>query len=449
MLSRYAKSVFVIAVLTSLYHPLSGKTFFHPKSDDTFSQIKVTDHHKNAQIICRSNRIKKHLDVVELLSSKNSIFNCYRPKLVVTLNSAKDVTIVLEKNSTVEQVDINLLKVRKLIIIGNGRVNVSILKDSNLKHRICRVAKSISICKSILPEADLSGTNLDTLKLISNTILFLNLCEANVAKLFVLKNIRLDSSNFSFTLLPHTIWFHSVDFTRVTSQVDLTKLRHIPLAGNNNLFELERTMKIANTNLDKMRIDYDRFNFHIDSNQTLPNRIWLYEKIIKHTLDNGLMGKYKYYSLEYSTLKDNQNKKWITNTVNVIWWSKGSNKTRALIITCGCYIFFVICNFLLFSKLQEVYYPDTFRLYFDNPECAYAGSNQTKTPIRWHIRIRRSDLNYIFGIFIYTGFIFWGIRLDINDVKIHKQWLFIYLLTQYLIGLLFVANVINFLIVKL
>lgn len=446
MRSGYLKSVFFLAILIYLHSPVYSKTFFHPERNQSSSQIKITDRTTNLRIICSSNRICKRGGS---LSLQESILNYDKPKLDLSINSDKDVTIVLDKNSHVKQVDIILSSVRNLKIYGNGRVNISILRDSSLRYDFFRYVKSICISGSTLSKIDLSSTNLDSIKLIGDIVSFLNLKEANVTKGFTLKNIRLDSANFLFTLLPQILWFHSVNLTRTNAQIDLTRLKDIPLEGSKELFKLERTMKISNTNLDKMKIDYDRFNFHVDSAQTMPNRIWIYEKIIKHTFDSGLIGKSKYYNWEYTTIMDSKNRKLLTNAINVLWWSRGSNKTKALVITCSCYLSFVFANFFLFSKLRQVYYPDTFRLYFSNLKRQYVSLNQIKKTTFWGGRVIKYDLNYIFGIFIYTGFIFWGIRLDIHDVKIHRQWLFTYLLIQYLIGLLFVANIINFLVVKL
>lgn len=446
MLSGCLRSVFFIAILTSLYSPVGSKTFFHPKKSRSSSQIKIADCTSNIQIICSSNRTGKQEGLSFL---KDSILNYNSPKLNLSINSTKDVTILLGKNSPVKQIDISLSNVRNLKICGNGRINISILRGDNLRPGFLRSVKSICISGSTLSKIDLSSTNLEAFKLVDDTISFLDLHDANITKAFAFKNIRLDSANFLFTLLPQIIWFHSVDLTRTNMLIDLTRLRDIPLKGCKGAFKLERTMKISNTNLDKMKIDYDRFNFHVDSAQTMPNRIWIYEKIIKHTFDSGLIGKSKYYNWEYTTIMDSKNRKLLTNAINVLWWSRGSNKTKALIITCSCYLFFVTANFLLFLKLRQVYYPETFKSYFNDLKRQYVNLKYIKKTMWWNRNVIKYKLNYVFGIFIYTGYIFWGIRLDIHDVKIHRQWLFVYLLGQYLIGLLFVANIINFLVVKL
>lgn len=74
--------------------------------------------------------------------------------------------------------------------------------------------------------------------------------------------------------------------------------------------------------------------------------------------------------------------------------------------------------------------------------------------LKYSSRVNLTDKIYKFclsalGVLWYTVFIFWGLKLNVDEIKFGNLFLVPYILIQYLTGLLFVAYIISFIIVRL
>jgi uncharacterized protein YjbI with pentapeptide repeats len=374
--------------------------------------------------------------------SQDSIVNFQGRILNLNINSDKDVLITLGKTSTVTAINIDLKKVRSLVIKSYYRYRLNINRR-NLNDKVS--AHTIQFRNANLQYLSLVNSKIDNVIFYNSDIKYIDFTDAFVRDRFCFHKSSLDSADLKGSLLPMEITMDSLDLNRA-SKINFKQV--LPPKENDGVttFGRERTLRISNTDLDKLDLPYDRFNFHIHPDQHIRNKIWVYEKLLKHLKEEGLDNNYEYYKSQYGDHIDNFNHRKITNELNIFWWNKGHNKSRTVKISIWVFLLLVVVNLIIFKQLKQVYYPDTFYNYF----CLVDKHKKIAMCRGDFSRRDRSMYHFkrLTGVFIYTAFLFWGWRLDIHDLKIKKPAILIYILLQYVLGLLFLAYIINWIVVK-
>ena len=173
----------------------------------------------------------------------------------------------------------------------------------------------------------------------------------------------------------------------------------------------------------------------------------MYEKIIWHCQQNGLQSKVSYYSDILAEIEDKENRLSITNFANNLWWSRGQNKTKAVLITFCFFMVFFLLNWKFFEDLKCVYFPKAFKEYFNRIERIEKALMQHPGITKYKWSIARGNRARVAGIFFYSGLIFWNIKMDFDNLRMNNLYLCFFILFQHLVGLLFIANIIGFIII--
>lgn len=364
--------------------------------------------------------------------------------LKLTLNTPRNVVIIIDKKSPLKNLEIYLLNVDTLKIFGNLKTITSLFVSELRGNKKLRV-HSIQLYNSSIKEANLQGADVHELMVNNSFLKFLNLNNAKILSKFNLTRVRLDSSNFHFATLPDYITFNYLDLNR-SGLIDLTNLLDLHSKDQKWTFEVERTIRLSNVDLDKFKLPYDRLNFHIDSLQDETRIKWVYEKLLKELTDRGLHAKYKWYNGIYTKIMDEKNHGFWFNTVNLIWWNRGYEKSKPLKIAISLFVFFTIINLLFFTKMLSNYYPNSLKKYLGpiRDEDGRILQNSTGETQPW---VKASNfIRHVKCALIYTSFIFWGLRLYMEEMKIDSFRIYLYIIIQYLLGLLCVAYIVNFLV---
>lgn len=373
--------------------------------------------------------------------NKDSIINSAAQDLIIYANTQKNLTVLIDRDSRARNLTLLLNSANNVVVNSQRKLNLRLIFSS----RGATKFDTLYISNTALLHCDLNKAKIEHLIIKDCNISKLLLNEAEIFRTFSLLNGRIDTAELNNTLLPSYIAIHSINLDHA-QPIDFKHLK-APLESNESTtYGLERTLGISNTDLDKLLLPYDRFSFHIDTLQHPTRKIWIYEKLLKHLKEAGLIGKYEWYESEYEDIIDNQEHQWLTNQLNIFWWGKGHHKSRTVKIALGAFLLFFIINGIFFDYLRQVYWPSSFDDYFariqskqisKNIERKQVALNKVKYYTRW-----------CFGTMLYTSFIFWGLRLDIHDLKLRNPFVVLYVIFQYVLGLLFLAYIINFIVVR-
>jgi hypothetical protein len=233
-----------------------------------------------------------------------------------------------------------------------------------------------------------------------------------------------------------------VSFGDIT--VDTVRLKSLNFLGQSNgldfsFFQNSKKIILILKNLDfnRLKIPLDRFKIVIDSAQSYENQVILYQLVIKGYANAGLSESVEELDKKFQALKLLHNHHPILNWISKNWWDYGYNKGQVFFIACWAFLAFFIINIVLFKSLTHVYYPPKIEEYIARVKEKTSSSNRL--------------INIILispGIFLYTAYIFWGLKLDLKELNI-KNWLAMaMILTEYVFGIICLAYLANYVITK-
>lgn len=394
-------------------------------------QINLNGNAKNFRVKLVAKSMLSNLQSLLHNSTRDSLIYAAGETFTITVDTKKNVKIDVE-TSEVTSLSIFLTRVDTININGTLKENVFLHKAA----KQFAFVNTVQINTTKVKEINFQDLEMNSFIARKSDLLCLNLKNAAVKKTFLLGQVRLDSANFYLTELPQFITLDSVD-VKIDGIIDLSKLKHIK-KNTPYVYELERTMRISDTDFDKFKLVYDRWNFHVDTLQGIQRQNWIYEKMLKRFADAGLTSKHEYYLYQLNQVKNAISHGQIRNWINEFWWNNGTNKTKAVVNSVMLFFIFFLFNCVFYKKLEDVYMPDTFKDYHDMVKNKYR--NRTTGTFLW--------CSNVLGTFIYTSYVFWGLRLDFPSLRIRCWWLFLMLILQYIVGLVCVAYIISFIIVR-
>ncbi len=261
-------------------------------------------------------------------------------------------------------------------------------------------------------------------QLSSNSILIknsridtLDLSGANFFKKFKIENSSIKSLDLHHCQLPDTIYLTNLDLSDCQGVVDFRQIDF------NNRY---KTLILSNTDLIKLAIPFDRINIVVSNSQTYEQAAILYQQLLKALRDAGLTEKYEFQDKKFQELRLLHDHHWFLNWLSKSWWDYGYSKDRIFLISLALFVFFFMCNTIFLNQLQKVYVPKTFVL-------NKAGSSKFAR-----------FLYQLPGTFLYTAFIFWGLKLELKEIKIGSWTGIILIITQYILGVICLAYLANY-----
>jgi hypothetical protein len=253
-------------------------------------------------------------------------------------------------------------------------------------------------------------------------------------------------ANYNDAILPD-----SLDFSNVNIDKEEIDFRNSKLAdGKSHCY-----INLIGTDINKIKIDYNKFLLWIPSNAN-PDQVYrIYEDLLRQFKDLKYLSNYEtldieYHNKKYQLKKDYFYKFW--NFIDKTWWNYGYSKERVLYWTLFFLLFFTILSFLCkhgkgisFEYLRDKIYD-------------YHHDEALVSPFHINKRIISAfdpddafrGLPYLIKRFFltltYISFIFFTIRLDFKELKplrLRSYYIFI----VYLVGTLCVAFLVKILII--
>ncbi|MBB2150670.1 hypothetical protein [Pedobacter gandavensis] len=385
---------------------------------------------------------------IERNNYTNAIYYIKNFKTKLKISTRKNVIIDLRRSQKYQWIFIILEKVDSLTILGNGETNISLNIPKIGANKSQRIVNAIKVSNCVINELNLPETKVNSVELNNSSINYLNFKDGAIYNRFIIHTSNVDSSNFYHTYLPEIMYLSKVDLAR-NGSLNFDNLIRLENTNDQPALELERTINLREIDLERITLPYDRFSFHVDSSQSDQHRIWIYQKLLRRLNNEGLTAQHQKYNTDYTELVDKINRREFTNWISKVWWNKGRNKGRVIYWGIGCFVFFLLFNFILVKSMPSVYYPNTFKVYFELKSRRYRqGCNGNI--INWRFTSAFClGWYYLWGVFWYTTFIFWGLRLNLDILKFKSLWLVSYIITQYTLGLIFVAYIVSFVIIRL
>ena len=234
--------------------------------------------------------------------------------------------------------------------------------------------------------------------------------------------------------LPPNITLEHVNLISIHDSIDL---RDVILNDDLLPDSIPIILTVADIDLNKFIIPYDRFEIHIDENQNFEQASLLYQQLLKHLKDVGLSEKYEVQDKLFQKLRLIHDHHWFINWLSWAWWDYGYEKGRIFIISGCFFIVFFLLNIFSIRYLKLVYFPDTFIV----RRAQKLEQRNISTKVL-------STVYQIPGTFMYTAYLFWGLKLEIKELKLKNWWAIALILTQYVCGVVCLAYLANYVISK-
>jgi len=383
---------------------------------------------------------------INSLNDENKRYWAAGDKLELKVNTDKSVYIDFSSGHDLRTIYIGLCKVDTLKISGNGKTRLVI--DGAKQTTLANTANVLDLKGCIIENLNIPETRMNCLTIDASAIKYLNIKNGAIVSTFTIRSSSVDSTDFYHAYLPEFIFLDRVNLTKIGS-LNFNDLVNLSNTKEEPALELERTIKLREIDFDRIKLAYDRFSFHVDSLQCHQHRIWIYQKILKHISEEGMTEQYVRYNTDFTELRDGINRQYFTNWISKMWWNKGRNKTRVVYWCIGSFSFFLFFNFFFVKLLPLVYYPQNFDEYFYGKNQMYLEGCSSTSSVT---RLKSKFLLFWFklwGIIWYTTFIFWGLKLNLDALKFKSLWLVMYIILQYAVGLIFVAYIVSFVIIRL
>lgn len=241
-----------------------------------------------------------------------------------------------------------------------------------------------------------------------------------------------------FTPLPKYIQLSDIVCRNDKCQLDL------------NQFLITDSNKICNLNIGKgvasqIKANYKYFNLVFDSALSVYDKERIYAEMMDMQKNNYFLDGYEKLDKEYKAFKYLSRNSFVANLQNWIdkhWWDYGYDKFMVIKNSVILFLLFFAINLLAYKGLANVYHPEKFKKFDERLD-----SNNTDVEFSMTTKAK----NYIFRIpviFLYTAFVFWGLKLDLKELEIKKPLYMTILIGQYIVGLVCLAYIANYIISK-
>jgi hypothetical protein len=261
-----------------------------------------------------------------------------------------------------------------------------------------------------------------------------------------LMNLTLgDTSHFRFddTVLPDTIYFSNN--TQIKNGIDFL---HADFAANSRYDSVQNRPKpiliyLYNSDIAKLRLDYTHFKLLLPdstidkegpSKSISPDdKSSVYEALLNNFKTNGQTESYELLDVEYQQFKWEHSWTRRIPCIPKYWWNFGYDKDYIFGWTFLLLLVFTCFSFIYIHSLNTKVY--TIERIQTNPV--------------WENKLSLKDFgNRLWYSFIYTSTVFFMLSLKIENLHFKEKRGTFYLVTVYLIGVICIAYVANFILQK-
>lgn len=231
-----------------------------------------------------------------------------------------------------------------------------------------------------------------------------------------------ETAIFDNAILPDTLNFSHIK--NIGKEIDLTLAKTKSKNDTCNIY-------LFSSDISKIKIDYNKFKLYFDEQDSLSvdQKASVYNSLLEKFKKDGFNDSYKNLDIEFRNFKA-ENGNWIEkifNSINEWWWNYGYDRWWIFPKIIYFVFLFSIPIFVFFNDLRKVYEIEFVENYFK--------------------KTNRRLSSQIFASFSYCCILFFGLKINIDKIKKLNGWM-IYIFMVYLIGLICLGYLFNFIISK-
>ena len=192
-------------------------------------------------------------------------------------------------------------------------------------------------------------------------------------------------------------------------------------------------INLINTDVNKLDIEYKYFKLYFSPLATVDQMDGVYQNLLEKFKKEGKMESYEALDIEYHNFQGG-----IFNWCSKYWWNYGYSKWLIFIWSAVLIIIFTFINYLRFPLVSRAYS-------ISSIDHLYANDfSKVKS------EMELPEANYGPGPFmaclLYTFIIFFGIKLDVSKLVFRKRWYALFVMFQFLAGLVSTGFIIHLII---
>jgi hypothetical protein len=320
-----------------------------------------------------------------------------------------------------KSIDITFLSCDAIWDYENHWNNVTV-SSGKIKHQI--YFRDDSIWNGI----SFSVMSCDSIRFLRTTIHGrLSFYDANINQLLSFENCKIIGTvEFGDTVLPREMSFYNLDLTELKGAIDLTRADTA-----NGICHID----LVNTDLSKIKFNLRNFEIafppHYDDN----SKENFYLNLLNKFRSEGAEENVELADIQYKRFKYSRDHSAFLNFIDENWWNYGYRKSLIIRNSLLLFLFFYIINMLLYRVLVF----DVYKM--DNLARQYAQTKSIKNLLNRAIRLAVDGL-------LYTTFIFWNLRLEWKEIRTRHYWLVLYVILQYIVGLVCLSYLANLILTK-
>jgi hypothetical protein len=229
--------------------------------------------------------------------------------------------------------------------------------------------------------------------------------------------------------IPNEIDLKDIEFSDDKSELDFTNFK--------NVHGKVCTLFVSKCDFSNIKLDYTNFTLKFSDQYSRGQIESLFKKIIEGQVRNGYESGLKKAEEEFIEFKSNayNKKSYLSNVLEKWWWNYGLDKEYLLKDSVQIFLLISIINSLFYRKLLVDGY--SIPIFLDK----YNYLKKYKTSYR-----ARAE-NFFYCI-LYTGNLFWGLKIDFDKIKFKNTWIVIWIYFQYLLGLFCITYIIHYYFVE-
>lgn len=191
--------------------------------------------------------------------------------------------------------------------------------------------------------------------------------------------------------------------------------------------KIEKTkINLTGTSSEKIKIDYHNFQLYFDSTASNDEKNAVYQGLLDNFKKNGESENYRLLDIEYHDFQAG-----FFNFFSKYWWNYGYSKWLIFIWSAIFVIVFSVFNYKFFLKAMAAYKIESINSWF-----------VSKQGRQW----QGTFWSGMIASILYTGAIFFGVRLDFEKFNFKHLRYAVFILFQFLLGLVCTAFIIHLII---
>jgi hypothetical protein len=191
-----------------------------------------------------------------------------------------------------------------------------------------------------------------------------------------------------------------------------------------------------------LRLKYEYFHLEFPHSTQISTKEFLYRNFLEEQKITGTEEGLEKLTKEYKSFENRKGETFLgklQDTIEQGWWDYGYDKFKVISNSLRIFLLFILVNILIYPSLIKVYCPPK----FDTLERTFRRKYGEAKTFRSGLRTRVLKIP---SIVLYTGFIFWGLKLDLKEINLIKPVYLCILIIEYTVGIICLAYIANFIL---